>query len=197
MNASDETDPFDVFEAEEDAGEFLPCLFSDDESDDEDDTHGELCSCPLCTHGDSNHHVINRMREIDVQLAGQVSEKEISRIQAKLYKTHVSDPLKAQGIEAPTLSASDVRKHFNRHSVNPRKMTANEIQFITTVQTHLRKNTMLSRNNVTGEVRVNDSSIRSWLQLSKHKMDLLKFYRGALSKDLKTGTQAIKPYSFT
>ena len=196
MNPSDESDPFDIFEADEDAGEFRPCQFSDDEDDDED-THGELCSCALCSHGDENHHVLQRMRDIDEQLAGRVSDKEIHRIQAKLYKEHVSDPLKRQGIEAPEVTAEDCRKHFSKHSVNPKKQVANEIQFISTMQTHVRKQNILSRNTVTGETRINDAAVRQWLQLSKHKMDLLKFYRGALSKGTKTGTQAIKPYSFT
>ena len=195
MNPSDEADAFDIFEQDEDQGEFRPCQFSDDEDDEHE--HGELCSCALCTHGDENHHVIQRMREIDEQLAGKVSEKEIYRIQAKLYKEHVSDPLKRQGIEAPEVTPDDCKKHFSKHSVNPKRMMANEIQFISTMQNHVRKQNILSRNNVTGETRINDAAVRQWLQLSKHKMDLLKFYRGALSKGTKSGTQAIKPYSFT
>ena len=200
MNHSDEGDAFDIFEADEDAGEFRPCQFSDDE-DDDDDGHGSLCSCPLCTHGDGgtgeSHHVIQRMREIDEQLSGKVSDREIFRIQANLYKEHVSEPLKRQGIEAPELTAEDCKKHFSKHYINPKRMMANEIQFINTMQSHLRKNNILSRNNVTGETRINDGAVRQFLQLSKHKMDMLKFYRGALSKSTKSGTQAIKPYSFT
>ena len=61
-HGEDGDDPFDIFDAEEDAGEFRPCMFSDDE-DDDDSSHGELCSCPLCVHGDGGnnseqHHVL-------------------------------------------------------------------------------------------------------------------------------------------
>ena len=201
MNHGEEgDDPFDIFDAEEDAGEFKPCMFSDDE-DADDSSHGELCSCPLCVHGDGGnnseqHHVLMRMREIDESLSGRVADSEIWKIQANLYHEHVTVPLKKQGIDAPTISAEDCKKHFQKHYINPKRQIASEIRFINTMQTHIRKQNILSRNNVTGESRIDSAAVRQYLQLSKHKVDLLRFYRGALSKNTKQGTQAIKPYSF-
>lgn len=199
MSSSSGSDPFGILADDDmDEGEFVPCVFSDDEEEE----HGDGCSCPLCVHGDGGtgeaHHVIQRMREIDEQLAGKVSDREIYRIQANLYKENVAEPLKRQGIDVPEVTPEDCKKHFASHSINPKRMMSNEIQFVNTMQKHVRKSRILSRNTVTGETRINDGAVRQWLQLSKHKMELLKFYRGALSKSSQgSGTKTIKPYSFT
>ena len=191
-------DEFDIF-AEDEAtatGEFQPCAFSDDEEDE----HGDACACPLCQHGDGGtgeaHHVLERMRALDEELSGRVSDQTIFKLQADLYREHVQEPLKRQGVEVPEVTASDCKSHFNKHYINPKRMMASEIKFVNTIQSHVRKQKILSRNTVTGETRINDAAVRQWLQLSRHKMDLVKFYRGQLSKT-QSSAKTIKPYSFT
>jgi len=183
---------------EDDIGEFVPCHFSDDEEEEE---HNEGCKCALCQYGDGGsgeaHAVISRMQEIDSQMVGKVADREIYNLQADLYRTHVKEPLERQGIEAPTVTAETCRAHFSKHRMNMKRMVGSEINFVNSMQKHVRREQILSRNNVTGRTKVDNAAIKQWIALSKHKLDLIKYYKGPLSKEISSKTQNIKPYSFT
>lgn len=183
---------------EDDVGEFVPCHFSDDEYEDE---HGEGCKCALCQYGDGGsgeaHAVISRMQEIDSQMVGKVADSEIYSLQADLYRTHVKEPLERQGIDAPEVTAETCRAHFSKHRMNMKRMVGSEITFVNSMQKHVRRENILSRNNVTGRTKVDNGAIKQWIALSKHKLDLIKYYKGPLSKEKGGKTQNIKPYSFS
>lgn len=181
---------------EDDPGEFVPCHFSDDE----EEAHDIGCQCALCQYGDGGsgeaHSVIQRMQEIDSQMVGKIKDEEIYNLQADLYRTHVKEPLERQGIEAPDVTAATCRAHFSKHRMNMKRMVGSEISFVNSMQRHVRKEQILSRNNVTGRTRVDNGAIKQWIALSKHKLDLVKYYKGPLSKEVASKTQSIKPYSF-
>lgn len=183
---------------EDDVGEFVPCHFSDDEYEDE---HSEGCKCALCQYGDGGsgeaHAVISRMQEIDSQMVGKVADSEIYSLQADLYRTHVKEPLERQGIDAPEVTAETCRAHFSKHRMNMKRMVGSEITFVNSMQKHVRRENILSRNNVTGRTKVDNGAIKQWIALSKHKLDLIKYYKGPLSKEIGGKTQNIKPYSFS
>ena len=181
---------------EDDEGEFCPAAFSDDEEED----HGIDCLCPLCKHGDGGtgdaHEVISRMEELDTVLTGQVKDDEIYRIQAQIFTEHVQKPLQRQGLEAPTVTPDICKSHFAKHRVNAKRVIAGDIQFVDSMQLHFRKQNILSRNNQTGETRINTNAVKQWIQLSKHKMDLIKYYKGPLAKEASSNTKSMTPYSF-
>ena len=183
---------------DDDVGEFVPCHFSDDEYEDE---HAQGCKCALCQYGDGGsgeaHAVISRMQEIDSQMVGKVSDSEIYNLQADLYRTHVKEPLERQGIEAPEVTAETCKAHFSKHRMNMKRMVGSEISFVNSMQKHVRRENILSRNNVTGRTKVDNGAIKQWIALSKHKLDLIKYYKGPLSKEKGGKTQNIKPYSFS
>jgi hypothetical protein len=183
---------------EDDVGEFVPCHFSDDEEEEE---HSEGCKCALCQYGDGGsgeaHAVISRMQEIDSQMVGKVADREIYNLQADLYRTHVKEPLERQGIEAPDVTAETCKAHFSKHRMNMKRMVGSEINFVNSMQKHVRREQILSRNNVTGRTKVDNAAIKQWIALSKHKLDLIKYYKGPLSKEIASKTQNIKPYSFS
>ncbi len=183
---------------EDDVGEFVPCHFSDDEEEEE---HSEGCKCALCQYGDGGsgeaHAVISRMQEIDSQMVGKVADREIYNLQADLYRTHVKEPLERQGIEAPNVTAETCKAHFSKHRMNMKRMVGSEINFVNSMQKHVRREQILSRNNVTGRTKVDNAAIKQWIALSKHKLDLIKYYKGPLSKEIASKTQNIKPYSFS
>jgi hypothetical protein len=182
---------------DDDEGEFCPCAFSDDEEED----HGIDCNCPLCKHGDGGtgdaHEIISRMEEIDTALTGNIRDDDIYRLQAEMFTEHVQKPLEKQGLEAPTITPEMCRDHFSKHRVNAKRVIAGEIRFVDTMQYHFRKQNILSRNNQTGETRINTSAVKQWIQLSKHKMDLIKYYKGPLSKVTGGNTKSMTPYSFS
>tara|TARA_B110000879_G_C11176843_1_gene516402 strand:+ start:2559 stop:3167 length:609 start_codon:yes stop_codon:yes gene_type:complete len=182
---------------DDDPGEFVPCHFSDDE----EDSHDLDCQCALCQYGDGGsgeaHSVIQRMQEIDSQMVGKVRDEEIYSLQADLYRTHVKEPLSRQGIEAPDVTAETCRAHFSKHRMNMKRMIGSEISFVNSMQKHVRRENILSRNNVTGRTKVDNGSIKQWISLSKHKLDLIKYYKNTLSKETGNKTASIKPYSFS
>lgn len=186
-----------MVDADDDPGEFVPCHFSDDE----EEVHDDGCKCALCRYGDGGsgeaHSVIQRMQEIDSQLVGKVRDDEIYSLQADLYRTHVKEPLQRQGIEAPDVTAETCRSHFSKHRMNMKRMVGSEISFVNAMQKHVRRENILSRNNVTGRTKVDNGAIKQWIALSKHKLDLIKYYKGPLSKEKASKTQSIKPYSFS
>jgi len=183
---------------DDDPGEFVPCFFSEDE---EEEGHDDGCKCALCRYGDGGsgeaHAVITRMQEIDSTMVGKVSDSEIHNLQADLYRTHVKEPLERQGIEAPDVTAEMCKAHFSKHRMNMKRMVGSEISFVNTMQKHVRRENILSRNNVTGRTRVDNGAIKQWIALSKHKLDLIKYYKGPLSKETGSRTKSIKPYSFS
>lgn len=183
---------------EDDPGDFVPCYFSGDE---EDEMHLDGCKCALCQYGDGGsgeaHSVIQRMQEIDSQMVGKVRDDEIYMLQADLYRTHVKEPLERQGIDAPEVTAETCKAHFSKHRMNMKRMVGSEITFVNSMQKHMRREQILSRNNVTGRTKVDNGSIKQWIALSKHKLDLIKYWKGPLSKEVGTKTQKIKPYSFS
>ena len=77
------------------------------------------------------------------------------------------------------------------------KILGSEINFVNSMQKHVRREQILSRNNVTGRTKVDNAAIKQWIALSKHKLDLIKYYKGPLSKEIASKTQNIKPYSFS
>jgi len=186
---------------EEDEGEFVPCQFSDDEESDDELEHGQGCRCPLCIHGDggtgASHQVLAQMEDIDRTMTGKVSDKAIWQLQANIYQKHVTEPLARQGIKAPTVTPEDCRKHFSRHRVNSKRLIGEDIKFISSMQKQFRRTQILSRNNQTGETKMNSQAIRQWTQLSKHKLDLIKYYNNTLSKGEAKGTSTSTPYTFT
>ena len=182
---------------DDDEGEFCPCAFSDDEEED----HGIDCNCPLCKYGDGGtgdaHEIISKMEEVDTAMTGNIRDDDIYRLQAEMFTEHVQKPLEKQGLSAPTITPEMCRDHFSKHRVNAKRVIAGEIRFVDTMQYHFRKQNILSRNNQTGETRINTSAVKQWIQLSKHKMDLIKYYKGPLSKNKAGNTKSMTPYSFS
>lgn len=178
-------------------GDFVPCAFSDDEEEE----HNIDCQCPLCKHGDggtgNTHEILSRMEEIDNQLTGTVRDDEIYRIQAEMFTEHVQKPLEKQGIKAPKVTPEICRDHFSKHRVNPKRVIAGDIRFVDTMQYHFRKQNILSRNNETGKTKINSNAVKQWIQLSKHKMELIKYYKGPLTKEEGAATKSMTPYSFS
>ena len=182
---------------EEEEGEFCAAAFSDDEEEE----HGIDSQCPLCKFGDGGtgeaNEILSRMEDIDKQLTGTMRDDEIYKLQADLYTEYVTEPLKRQGKNPPEVTPGICKEHFQKHRVNAKRIVGGEIRFVDTMQHHFRKQNILTRNNCTGETRINTSAVKQWIQLSKHKMDLLKYYKGPLAKELGSKTKTIQPYSFS
>ena len=158
---------------DDDSEEDVPCTFSDD-----------LHDCPLCSYGDGgtgdSHVIVSQMEDIDDALTGTIQDNEIYAIQSQLYTHHVQRPLERQGITAPAITSEHCKNHFGKHRLNPRRVVANDIRFADTMQRYYATQKILSRNNQTGSTRLDSTAMKQWMQLSKHKLDLLKCYKGVV-----------------
>ena len=185
-------------EDDEDLGKFIPCTFGDEEEDELDHDHQK---CALCAYGDGGssgqaNQIIARMQEIDSQLVGKIQDSEIYKLQAEIYRTQVQEPLARQGLKCPEVTAECCKAHFSKHQLNMKRMIGTEIAQVNTMQRHVRSSQILSRNNVTGQTKVDNGSLKVFVTLSKHKLDLIKYYKNTLSKESGKSTGSIKPYSF-
>lgn len=178
-----------VADMEEDNEE--PCAVVDEADED----HGH---CPICSHNASERGVISKMNDLEARLTGTISPEEIYRIMFQMWEHEVRVPLERQGLSCPELTVEDIRRHYTSHKMNMKNIVSKEILFCNTLQQQLKGNQIAVRNKVTGEKRLVLKGITEWQKLSKHKLDLIKYYNNTLMKKSKTGGggQAIKPYQF-
>ena len=137
------------------------------------------------------------MNEIESNLTGTVSSEEIYRIQYELYEHQVRQPLLRQGMECPEITIADLRNHYQNHRLNLKDIIAKEILFVNVMQIHFRKQQIATRNKKDNTKTLNLKGVNEWIKLSKHKLDLIKYYNGPLAKKSKGKNGGIKPYEFT
>ena len=174
-------------ECEEDNEEPCPVV------DEVEDHH----QCPICTHNHNERGVISKMKELEQRLTGTISSEEIYRIMLQLWDHEVKVPLERQGMAVPELTIDDIRTHYTSHKMNMKNIVSKEILFVNEMQRQLKTRQIAVRNRVTGEKRLVLKGISEWQRLSKHKLELIKYYNNTLMKNSKTGNSAsIKPYEF-
>lgn len=164
---------------------------------DEDDEHEHIC--PICTHNAGDKSVISKMNELEERLTGTISPEEIYRIMYQLWCHQVKAPLERQGMAVPEVTIEDIRTHYSHHRLNMRNIVSKEILFVNEMQKQLRQRQIAVRNKVTGQKRLILKGITEWQKLSKHKLELIKYYNNTLSKQSKNSSKgaSIKPYEFS
>lgn len=163
---------------------------------DVEEEHSEV-HCPICSHNSGEASVIQKMNEIESNLTGTVSSEEIYRIQHELYEHQVRQPLLRQGMSAPEITLEQIRKHYQNHRLNLKDIIAKEILFVNTMQIHFRKSQIATKSLKDGKKTLNMKGVDQWIKLSKHKLDLIKYFNGPLAKSKKSKSSGIKPYEFT
>ena len=176
--------------------------FSDDEGEEEvcdmlthDDGDDE--ECPLCKYSQQDASVIDRMNQLERSMTGTTSSEEIYRTIAGLYEVQIRQPLLNQGLEAPKITLEQIKRHYTLHKLNIQDIVSKEILAINNIQYHFRKNQVASMNSKTGRKKIDPKSMSDWIKLSKHKLELIKYYNGPLSKGRKNEATSIKPYDFS
>ena len=162
--------------------------------EDEDDQH----ECPICTHNASERSVIAKMNELEQKLTGHIAPEEIYRIMYQLWEHEVVIPLQRQQMPFPKLTIDDIRRHYTSHKMNMKNLVSKEILFVSELQRQLKQRQIAVRNKITGEKRLVIKGISEWQKLSKHKLELIKYYNNTLMKNAKSSTTnaSIKPYEF-
>lgn len=156
-------------------------------------------ACPICSHSSSERGVISKMNELEEKLTGHISPEEIYRIQHQLWTHEIVLPLQRQQMPFPDLTIDDIRRHYTSHKMNVKNLVSREILFVSEVQRQLKRNQIAVRNKVTGEKKLVLKGVSEWQKLSKHKLELIKYYNNTLMKGSAKNAitnASIKPYEF-
>ena len=175
-------------EMEEDDGVEEPCdmLTVEEEHD-----------CPLCKYSQEDASVIDRMNAMEANMTGTTNSEEIYRTLAGLYDLQIRQPLLNQGLAAPEITVDQLRIHYTRHKLNLRDIISKEILACNNMQIHFRKHQVATINSKTGKKKLDPKALGDWMKLSKHKLELIKYYNGPLAKLQKKEASGIKPYEFS
>lgn len=160
-------------------------------------TEEEEHDCPLCQYHQNDASVIERMNQMEQSMTGNTSSEEIYKTLAALYDAQVRQPLLNQGLEAPEITVEQIRMHYTLHRLNLKDIVSKEILEINNMQVHFRKNQVATMNTKTGRKKIDPKAMGEWIKLSKHKLDLIKYYNTSVGKEKKKESHSIKPYDFS
>lgn len=175
---------------DDDDGMEEPCDMLTEEENEEHD-------CPLCKYSQADATVIDRMNQMEQAMTGTTSSEEIYRTLAGLYDVQVRQPLLNQGLAAPEITVDQLRSHYTLHKLNLQDIISKEILACNNMQIHFRKHQVATINSRTGKKTLNPKALSDWMKLSKHKLELIKYYNGPLAKMKKKDAGSIKPYEFS
>ena len=153
--------------------------------------------CPLCKYSQADASVIDRMNAMEANMTGTTNCEEIYRTLSALYEVQVRQPLLNQGLAAPEITVFQLRTHYTLHRLNMRDIISKEILACNNMQIHFRKHQVATVNSKTGKKKLDPKAMGDWMKLSKHKLELIKYYNGPLAKLRKKEAGSIKPYEFS
>ena len=169
--------------------------FPDDMSDIEQPCHvmeHQHIDCPLCKLN-STDPIIMKMNTMEESLSGKISSDEIYKTLYQFYK-HQKQELERQNLSCPTITEEDIKIHYEKHKVNLKNIVANEIFLANEMQRQFAA-TQIATIDMNGRKTLNSKMVDQWIRISKHKLDLVKYYQ-SLSKRKVNQPSAIKPMEF-
>lgn len=164
---------------------------------DDDDVICELeeesCeACPLCAY--KNNGIVKRMRTAERALTGQVAQDKMFEILCDMYAKHTA-PLIRQGKTPLPLTHQMCKLHYTKHVVNPLQQVGEDISYCARMQEHFKKNIGV-RNSTLGTVTLNPSYVQDYVKISKHKLELVKYYNVMRRRQTETETRD-DPHAFS
>lgn len=166
----------------------------------EEDQEDEFCpvveeqhfDCPLCQLN-STDPIIQKMNAMEESMSGKVCASEIYKLIHDFYILQKQE-LERQHMPCPTITLEDIKEHYEKHRVNLKNIVANEIFLANEMQCHFTSSQIATRN-ASGQKTLHSKSVDQWIRLSKHKLDLVKYYH-SLSKNKVSEPSGIKPFEF-
>ena len=171
----------------------------------EDEGYDEVCDmlteeehsyCPICSHSQEDASMIDRLNQIERSMTGTTNPEEIYKTMAMVYNSQ-RQPILNQNKYAPEITIEQIRRHYTLHRLNLKDIVSKEIMAVNNMQIHFRKHQVATMNTKTGRKKLDSKAMNEWIKLSKHKLELIKYYNGPLAKMKKKETSSIKPYEFT
>ena len=152
----------------------------------------ECVACPLCAYKDGG--IVQRMRATEQALTGQISQDKMFEVLCDMYCKHTA-PLIRQGKKPLPLTHEICRIHYTKHVVNPLQQVGNDIHYCARMQEHFQKNIGV-KNNTLGTVTLNPAFVQDYVKISRHKLELVKYYN--VMRRRQTDTQTTEqPHAFS
>ena len=132
----------------------------------------EFVNCPLCSNGILKQgKLLRELEEIERQYLGKVHTDAIARMQYQHYVASYKDPLERNGRDYVDMSLSDIRNHFNCHRISHDRLILDDVGQVREAQRLLISHSDYDDN------QLSDSKLKTWMQLSKHKHELLRMLK--------------------
>lgn len=148
--------------------------------------------CPLCAY--QNGGIVRRMGATQQALTGQIEPTKMFEVLCDMYTKHTA-PLIRQGKNPMELTHEMCRIHYTKHVVNPMQQVGDDIHYCARMQEHFKKNIGV-RNNIVGTVTLNPAYVNDYVKISKHKLELVKYYN--VMRRRQTDTQeSEQPHAFS
>lgn len=153
---------------------------------------GVHSDCPLCQLN-STDPIIQKMNNMEESLSGKICASEIYKLIHDFYVLQKQE-LERQQMPCPEISLNQIARHYEKHKVNLKNIVANEIFLANEMQCHFEASQIATRD-ASGQKTLHSKSVDQWIRLSKHKLDLVKYYQ-SLSKHKVSEPTGIKPFEF-
>lgn len=128
--------------------------------------------CPLCSY--QNGGIVQRMGATQQALTGQIEPGKMFEVLCEMYCKHTA-PLIRQGKQPMPLTHEMCRIHYTKHVVNPMQQVGDDIHYCARMQEHFQKNIGV-KNSTLGTVTLNPAYVNDYVKISKHKLELVKYY---------------------
>jgi len=198
-SAADEEVPtadiFDVEEAvmfseDEEEQELNRQRDQDEESANEEHNHE---TCVFCNdngaYGISDDLVINRdnMVAYHSKNYGNMRNDLLFETIVEDHRRHIEDPLRRNGYPAPRMTHKKIRQHFaprgRPHTINLKFMAGETLKDIQLCEKEIFENGLRQRNTITGKKSINGAKLKEWKEVTRQKMEYMKFYKSLQEED--------------
>ena len=156
--------------------------------------------CILCSKSNTSLNGVTLLEEfqkIEDSLLGKVADMFIFETMKKYYDEKIKQPMLRQDINCPDIDVDMIAKHFCYHSINPKRMLKNDILFLNNAQSFLRQNGLLKENIASGTKSLNNGFMKQWNQISKTKIDLMRYYNQLSKEDMLHKRPSTNPQEFS
>ena len=126
-------------------------------------------SCPLCSNDILRQRkLIHELEQIEDKYLGKIHNDAIVRMQYDFYNDSYKQPLRQHGREYVEITEQQIRHHFAHCRVSHERMILDDVQQLRQAQ-----KTLIAQDEYI-DSQPNENSLKTWMQLSKHKHDLMR-----------------------
>ena len=126
--------------------------------------------CPLCSNAVIRQQkLLLELEQIETKYLGKIHNDAIVRMQHDFYLNSYKKPLMNHGRNYIDISIDEIRHHFTHCRVSHERMILDDVQHVRKAQ-----QTILNSQDEYSDINMTDANLRTWMQLSKHKHDLMR-----------------------